>query len=78
MNDFPGCMLKVNVFVLMDEKNIKATILNGCWLAMVKQGIPMKKSVWGCEWEENFVILNLHNYTEVIYGKTNGPIPEDL
>ena len=68
-------MLKINVFVLMDEKNIRSTILNGCWLGMVRQGIPMKKSIWGYEWAENFIILNLHNFSEIIYGKTNGPVP---
>lgn len=68
---FVGAILKTTVFVLESSDNvfsyrtqIEAVIVNACWLAFLKHGVPMVRSIFQCSWKPEMTdkVLSYKNF----------------
>jgi hypothetical protein len=66
----------------MGKECIVETIVNSCWAALLKHGLPMTKSIWAYEWDENgrshLIILNMNKTEEIIYTNGISSLPPQL
>ena len=65
----PGCQCKINIFVLMEGDVAEAAIINASWAALLRLGLPMKRSIWALSSGKNVLVANLFGNHEIVYGK---------
>jgi len=46
LEQYPNSSIKISIFILEEESDIKACIINALWLLLLKIGINMKKSIY--------------------------------
>ena len=72
----PGCQCRVNIFVLMDGLHAEAAIINACWGALLKLGLPMSRSICALGKTDSTVVASLFGEREILYGKYTEALTE--
>lgn len=62
------------MFVLMEGEEAEAAMVNACWNAILRLGLPMVRSVWAKSHEGHTLVIDQHGKNETIFGKYRNPL----